>query len=144
MSEALFSQRQRQLPAHAHLYAQWQYEFKQIIKPLLAMWHGESEWQAATVETTLEKVYPNGLVFTGRADCIDQYVNAEGVASHVVTDYKTGRLPSKKKLDNAVRSGEKVQTTSYALLDAQITETRYLSLKAKEYEGDNHQAKPLE
>ena len=101
---------------HIPSYIDWQIKHQQDWTFHLSEEHKE-------VELDIDET--NRLTVYGRLDRIDKTTDGH---NHVIIDYKTGQSAAQEDVD----IGENVQLSTYAILDPDATEVRYLSIDSSD------------
>lgn len=116
------------------LHKSWLFRWKKHI-PAYINWQikHQSDWNIylseKNIEVSLDETDQHAVKIYGRLDRIDKRIsNEKGFVAHAIIDYKTGRTARQEDVD----SGENVQLSTYALLDAEADEVSYLSVDSSD------------
>lgn len=116
------------------LHKSWLFRWKKHI-PAYINWQikHQLDWNIylseKNIEVCVDETDPDSVKIYGRLDRIDTRIaSGNDHTTHAIIDYKTGRTARQDDVD----SGENVQLSTYALLDADADEVSYLSVDSSE------------
>lgn len=116
------------------LHKSWLFRWKKHI-PAYINWQikHQRDWNIYLsekhFEVCLDETDQGSVKIYGRLDRIDTRIDSEkSHPTHAIIDYKTGRTAHQEDVD----SGENVQLSTYALLDADADEVSYLSVDSSD------------